>query len=111
MKGHIPLITIASTAAGAPISLPFGDIALDVSRGQSNEVQTSGVFKNSMVIGLELRIIYKKLWKEELKLSRKQPSTRTGRQLDNSDDQDTGALQGDKIGGLTEDEFDLGDAP
>jgi len=112
IKGGIPLIPIASAIAGVPVFLPFSDIAAGVGSQTQDSVQTSGQFRRSTVIGLQLRVIRKKLWEDDVKFSKKQPSGRPGQQLGDSEEQEDHRSQNPESNEEEEEEeLDLGDDP
>lgn len=113
-NGLIPIATGGLAAIGVPLAAPLGDINIGGRHATAANVEVTGIIDELVIIGLQLRIVRRCTWHNDVKLRRKGPRVREGQQLSGSDEEpgESDVEDSDDQGrDLNEVDIDLGDDP
>ena len=113
-SGLIPIATGGFAAMGVPLAAPMGDVSIGGKHATVARVGMTGGVDEVVIIGLQLRVIRRCTWRNDVELRRKGPKIREGRQLSGSDEESDESDVGDSDDqgvDLDEVDVDLGDDP
>ena len=113
-SGLLPIATVGLAAMGIPpLGIPMGDLAVGGQRGSERTVEMSGRIDDMVIIGLQLRIVRRRTWVSQVRLSRRALSIAPERHLAGNDDESESDDSQDESESqrLEDAEQELGDSP
>ena len=72
---------------GVPLVAPLGDVNIGGRHATAANVEVTGSIDELVIIGIQLRIVRRCTWHNDVKMRRKGPKVRKGQQLSGSDEE------------------------